>query len=107
MKLTVIVDDKSVYENGVSYSGLNLSLVPAGIHALQWDSDASFGCIEFSEIPNTPKQQNQEITELPSWAVDCMNEWTNADNAAKQLAVEMAAAAEAAKLADTSTTTKV
>lgn len=95
MKLTVIVDDKSVYENGVSYSGLNLSSVPAGIHALQWDSDASFGWIEFSEIPNTPKQQNQEITELPSWAVDCMNEWTNADNAAKAAAAAAAAKAAA------------
>lgn len=74
MKLTIIVDDKAVYEDGVCYSGLNLSTIPTGIHALQWDTVSNTGWIEFSGS----SQPNQIINTLPSWGTDSMNAWASA-----------------------------
>jgi hypothetical protein len=82
MKLTIISVDGAVYKDGVSYAGLDLSIVPADVHALQWDGTA--GWIEFNEpIPN------QEITELPTWAITAMTKWDEAE--AARLAAEEAA----------------
>jgi hypothetical protein len=90
MKLTIIPVDGAVYKDGVSYSDLDLSSVPSDVHALQWN-DVS-GWIEF-----TSPISNQEITELPTWAITAMTKWEEAE--AARLAAEEAAAEEAAKLA--------
>jgi hypothetical protein len=36
MKISIIADDKTVCINGVCYGGLDLSLMPSNIHAVQW-----------------------------------------------------------------------
>jgi hypothetical protein len=80
MKLTIIPIDGAVYKDGISYSGLDLSIVPANVHALQWDEVA--GWIEFKDpVPN------EEITSLPAWANACLAKWEeikSAEEAAKQ-----------------------
>lgn len=68
MKITIINKDKAVYKNNKSFNNLTLLTVPKDIHALQWNETQ--GHIEFND--NKP---NQIITELPSWANDCIAEW--------------------------------
>lgn len=76
MKLTIIPIDSSVCEDGVSYSGLTWEGTPVDVHALQWDNGS--GWIEFND--GTP---NQEITELPQWALNAEAAWATADYNAK------------------------
>jgi hypothetical protein len=87
MKLTIITVDGAVYKDGISYSGLDLSIVPVNVHALQWDSVA--GWIEFKDtIPN------ENITELPVWANACLTKWDEA-KAAEETVIETAKQTEA------------
>jgi hypothetical protein len=91
MKITIITADKTVYGNGVSYSNLPLTTVPANIHALQFDTVANIGWVEFIDNPDGTKSlPNETITELPSWANEAISDWTNADNAAKTAQAEQA-----------------
>ena len=86
MKLTIIPSDGAVYKDGVSYSGLDLSVVPTNVHALQWyDSE---GEVEFN---GRPKPQNELITVLPDWANACLTKWDEA-KAAEEAAIAFAAA---------------
>jgi hypothetical protein len=89
MKLTIIPVDNAVYKDGVSYSNLDLSSVPSDVHALQFNNTSNTGWIEF--ISTTP---NEEITELPTWAITAMTKWDEAKAKA-----EAEAKAEAARLA--------
>lgn len=61
MRLTIIKEDGSVYINGESYTGIDLSWIPEfdgkGVHAVQWYDD--HGNIEF-----TDDSENLDITEL-------------------------------------------
>ena len=72
MKLTIIVPDKSVYKNGLSYANLPLSGIPSNVHALQWSD--SKGWLEFND--GTP---NESITVLPTWANDALLQWEQAN----------------------------
>lgn len=86
MKLTIIPVDGAVGKDNKFYLNLDLSScgVPADVHALQWDS--AIGWIEFK----SPMVQNQEITELPTWANACVAKWDEAEaasQAAQQAAV--------------------
>lgn len=89
MKLTIIREDNAVYKDGVSYSNLDLSAVPADVHALQFNDVSNDGWVEFtSPIPN------EEITALPVWAITAMAKWDEAktiEEAAKEAAKEAAA----------------
>lgn len=92
MKLTIINSDKAVYKDKLSYSDLNLTTMPSNIHALQWDSDANVGWIEYNANPDgTKTESNLVINELPSWANDALTEWDNADIAAKAQAAQFEA----------------
>jgi hypothetical protein len=74
MKLTIVIDDKSVGKNNIFYHDLDFDScsIPSDIHALQWKNDN--GWIEFKEpVPNL------NITELPSWAQCCLARWEEAD----------------------------
>ena len=73
MKLTIIPIDKAVYENDVCYSGLTWEGTPSNIHALQWLD--TFGWIEFNDGIS-----NQEITELPQWALNAKAAWNVENN---------------------------
>lgn len=70
MKLTIISDDKAVYVDGLSFSGLNL-VTPVHVHALQWNLDN--GWIEYND-----GQPNEVITALPTWADDGISAWDTA-----------------------------
>jgi len=80
MKLTIVPVDGAVYVNGVSYLGLDLSFVPADVHALQWQDTS--GWIE----NKSALVQNQDITELPAWANACIAKWDSA-KAAEESAI--------------------
>jgi hypothetical protein len=68
MKLTIIVTDKTVYKDREPCKVEVLS-APDGIHALQFDTETNTGHIEFTD------SRNQEITELPNWAVVASNSY--------------------------------
>lgn len=72
MKLTIIPSDGAVYENGVSYLNLVWDGTPLNVHALQWEDVA--GWIEFND--GSP---NEDITELPAWALNAEAAWTVAN----------------------------
>ena len=68
MKLTIIRDMGLVHVDGRGHDELDLSSVPAEVHAVQWDG--SQGEIEYvsNDIPN------DSITSLPSWAQSIADE---------------------------------
>ena len=73
MQLTIIPIDGNVKKDGVGYINLDLSscAIPANVRALQWRNTA--GWLEFWD------QQNEDITELPSWVNCCLSKWTEAN----------------------------
>ena len=71
MLLTIIPSDNAVYKNGVSFPDLQLTGVPADVHALQWHENS--GWIEY----NT-EAANESISELPQWAIDAAAKWDEA-----------------------------
>jgi hypothetical protein len=73
MKLTIIVPDGAVYENGVCYSGLTWQGTPENVHALQWYE--TYGNIEYKD--DTP---NENIDVLPDWALNAEIAWNEAAN---------------------------
>lgn len=77
MRLTIIPFDSFVAVDGDgSHKPLDLSLcgIPVDVHALQWFDTQ--GWIEFVDgEPFTPKPPNQDITELPEWASNCVSVW--------------------------------
>ena len=79
MKLTIIPSDSFVaVDADGSHQPLDLSTcgIPTDVHALQWFDTR--GWIEFVDVdPFTPKPPNQDITELPQWANDCVLVWQN------------------------------
>lgn len=68
MRLTIIPSDKSVYKDYFCINKLSLEGIPENVHALQWLDDR--GWIEFND-----SSQNQEITELPLWAIEAEKMW--------------------------------
>ena len=73
MNLTIIPVDGNVKKDEVGYINLDLSscAIPSNIRALQWRETS--GWIEFWD------QDNQDITELPSWVNCCLAKWTEAN----------------------------
>lgn len=90
MKLTIIRNDGTVYVDGLAISGLDLSSIPEGVHALQWKDDK--GWIEFGDLDDGTKPANEPITELPEWANDAVDAWTDT-----KAATDAAAAAQQAE----------
>jgi hypothetical protein len=73
MKLTIIPTDGNVKKDGLGYLHLDLSscAIPANLRVLQWEETS--GWLEFWN------QQNEDITELPSWVNCCLAKWTEAN----------------------------
>jgi hypothetical protein len=71
MKITIIISDKAVYKDGLSYLDLNLSTanIPSDIHVLQWEHNA--GWIEYKNHV----KPNEFISYLPQWANDAVTVW--------------------------------
>lgn len=74
MKLTIIPIDGNVKKDGIGYIGLDLSScgIPSNVRAFQWQE--TLGWLEFWD------QDNQDITELPSWVNGCLSVWDQANN---------------------------
>lgn len=69
-RLTIIVSDGAVYRDQNTFINLDLSgcNIPPDVHALQWLNNS--GQIEYiGPVPN------DNITELPQWALDCIQVW--------------------------------
>lgn len=79
MRLTIIPNDGAVYEDGLCYSGLTWDGTPAYVHALQWFDTQ--GWIEFNDdnLYDNYKPANENIIELPQWALNAMEAWTIAN----------------------------
>ena len=93
MRLTIIPADGAVYKDNFSYSSLDLSFVPADVHALQWYD--TYGEVEFKRQfvdMQIVHPQNQVITELPEWANQALTKWDEAE--AARIAAEEAAQAQ-------------
>lgn len=80
MRLTIIPSDNAVYKDGVMKAWTSPALdlsgcgIPSNVHALQWYD--TVGEIEFDPpTPVSPKPQNQQINELPQWALNCVAVW--------------------------------
>jgi len=89
MNLTIINEDNAVYVDGLALAGLDLSTtgIPENVHALQWK--ANLGWIEFKDNSDFTKPANEVISELPTWANNCITVYNN------QIAANQAAQAEA------------
>jgi len=72
MRITIIGgEDQSVYVNGESRGGLDLSQcgLPANFWAFQWNQEGdNTGEIEY----NSPMIQNDRVTEIPAWVNACV-----------------------------------
>lgn len=77
MKLTIIPEDNSVYIDGVCINSLTWTDTPDNVHALQWNND--IGWIEFND-----GNKNQIITDIPIWAQNAIDAWTNANTSITQ-----------------------
>lgn len=73
-RITIIVDDGAVYLDTYVYSMLDLSScgIPESVHALQWIDNK--GHIEYRD----QWTHNEDITELPEWAIKCVAKWEEA-----------------------------
>ena len=74
MLLTIIPIDGNVKKDGVGYIDLDLlsCAIPSNVRVLQWQETS--GWLEFWD------QDNQDITELPSWVNCCLTAWDQANN---------------------------
>jgi hypothetical protein len=90
MKLTIIPSDASAYKDGLAYHDLDISAVPSGVHALQFNTATNKGHIEFVADENGDISAPQQITQLPDWANTVFAKWDDA-KAAEQLAIQLAA----------------
>ena len=74
--LSIVPEDNAVSKGGKGFGGLNLSScnIPANINALQWNGTS--GWVEFI----TPIE-NEDITELPAWAIAAEALWQEASDA--------------------------
>ena len=70
MRLTILPDTLTVGKDGLFFEQLDLSncSVPSDVHALQW-----YGSAGHIELKST--EPNQDITQLPSWALNCLDAW--------------------------------
>lgn len=73
MKLTIIIEDKSVYVDAKCFSNLFFSGYPDDAHALQWNDNS--GWIEY-----TGGKQNEIITEIPEWGLNALQAWEDKNN---------------------------
>jgi hypothetical protein len=76
MRLTIIVEDNTVYVDGESFSGFDMTNIPSEIRAFQWFG--SFGELEYHRIFENgviSHPQNQTVTELPDWALEVKEQW--------------------------------
>jgi hypothetical protein len=65
MRVTIIPSDEFVMVDGVGYTGLDLSFIPTGIHAIQWYG--SEGEVEYADERGRAVK-NEPITDLQAYS---------------------------------------
>lgn len=105
MRVTIIVPDKTVYQDSVSFSGLDLSGcgIPAPVRVLQFNTDKNAGWLEYYLDDFGVLEPNTPITELPEWAVAAMAKWVEAEEKTREIPTFIPAGV--VTLTDTPTTT--
>lgn len=83
MNVTIIPTDKTVVVDSIGYGDIDMSSVPSNIHALQWEDTE--GTIEYNNL------NNEEIFELPSWALGCIEQHQTFKTAEETAKAEMLA----------------
>ena len=86
MKLTIIPEDGAVYVDGSATLGLAIT-APLDVRALQWSGASGW-------VEHSTGEPNQQITELPAWALDAVE--LRSSHLADLAAEAAAAAAQAA-----------
>lgn len=74
MRLVILKPTNTVGKDGLFIDNLDLSgcNLPANLWALQWNEHGdNTGHIEY----NSPSIPNDEITQIPTWAGDCIDVW--------------------------------
>lgn len=112
MRVTIIKDDTAVIVDGVRFEVTSVSLLPANLHAVQWDSVAKRGELEWSfhhceTCGHGSKEPNTRIIEFKIGDTPLqpiLDAWqaakVAADAEAERIKAEQAAAVEAAKPAE-------
>jgi len=79
MKLAIIRNDNTVYVDGVPRA-VDCSVLPADVHAIQWDAVAGHGEIEYAPVRcatcgSIGKKPNQALTDIAPYQamVDAWN----------------------------------
>ena len=90
--LTIVPEDNAISKGGEGFGALDLTScnIPANVNALQWDGTS--GWVEF-----VTSVENEDITELPAWAIAAEAVWQTAKDAKD---AEEAANAEPVQPAD-------
>lgn len=99
MRLTIVPADGAVYVDGASYLDLDLSFIPADVHALQWYD--TYGELEFKRSfvdGQIVHPINEILTELPEWANTAKTVWDAAKVVEEEAQLAAEQAAEEAKL---------
>lgn len=75
MQMTIMVPDRTVTINNVSYTGIDMSNLPSSIHAVQWYGQS--GWIEYV-FANGVKQQNEDINSIEQFGSQ-VKQWEQKD----------------------------
>lgn len=82
MRVTIIPEDGAVYKDGLSFGGLNLGAIPAGVRAVQWYG--THGEVEYMPVTQDGKlvvPPNQRITDIAPFQ-PALDAWQAAYDAA-------------------------
>jgi hypothetical protein len=101
MRITIIPIDGAVYLDGQAFIRLDLSFVPADVHALQFNTATNAGWIEFKQDDFGDKPNNEKITQLPDWADVCLVKWNEAKEKDDNLLLSIQNSVASANLANT------
>ena len=69
-RITIIVESGYVRDGELALDGVDVSSAPAGLHALQWYDTK--GELEYANLEDGTKPQNEFISELPDWVNACI-----------------------------------
>ena len=92
MKVTIIVPDRTVYVDGKVHK-INVSGMPSRVRAVQWDSKAKQGHIEYDNANLTAKKKrkpNVALTDFSDFQV-YLDRWQKAEDHAVAVAERFAA----------------
>jgi hypothetical protein len=83
MRHTIIIEDTIALKDGVPQY-VDVSGAPAGVHALQFNSETNKGWIEYVPDEDGNKPSNEPITSLPAWAETVFAHYETVANLNKQ-----------------------